>query len=77
MTEFSGIQWIKEYRMKTGLGLKESKDAYDRLKGLSLSGGVLAEFLSVIPQSRERPESEDDRLTRLLKRALEEWYTEQ
>jgi hypothetical protein len=43
----NAVACIKEIRRWSGLGLKESKDMYDRIRNSSFDSGVRGEFLKV------------------------------
>jgi hypothetical protein len=50
MASNNAVACIKELRTWSGLGLKDSKDIYDRLRDRSYLSGVSTEYLKVSPE---------------------------
>jgi len=46
----NAVNCIKEIRAWTGLGLKDSKDMYDRLRNRTLNSGPSQEYITVDPE---------------------------
>jgi hypothetical protein len=66
-----GIMWVKEYRNLTGLGLRDSKEAFDRLRALGVDPWLILEVV------RPGLGRNNTTIKEALREVLDEWFADQ
>lgn len=73
----NGIAWIRDYRNKTGLGLRESKAAWDTLNAKGVDPW---DVLEVVAPARPRENDLDTAYKNVklaMREVLDEWFNDQ